>query len=971
MARHLKSQAVPAAAALAHYYNSTLPHPAAPLPEIPPWLKAQASDNRPLTRLRQSNRQVEQEAVVTAVDDSLAVYVDAAIDSCVLHTSLVCPTLPETQHTCSYVTEAPFPSVLAELAAIRDGLTLMIPKVDCLSLNRLLVYTDSTQAVRELRKVSSSLDIASDVHRLIYSCACPVRVLWTRRSTLAQMAADAACHPAEVQHPLPLLRFVDDEDLVQLMELASASGAPSDCQVATLERVLQWPEGVQGFYSDFSACWAYVFPALDLLRLAFRNHLVSSRMHRSSGAKLCDRLLSLLVPTSLNTSVNQMLVLRCLSNMFLTPSGEALVLQERRKIMTILHQHATLEGSKNTQIAMATLLLNFAVAHQNEGAQCNPNAVEQMSEILTTMVALTAVMRESEAQFLLLIAAGTLCHVPATGTTEIRELAVALELPRIAENWAGTDGCPVKVKLYAENEPSVMPVDGQFFSQTSFVRFDAANTQGMLTKMREFNNQVPAADRVDDEDLVQLMELASASGAPSDCQVATIERVLQWPEAYVFPALDLLRLAFRNHLVSSRMHRSSGAKLCDRLLSLLVPTSLNTSVNQMLVLRCLSNQMLVLRCLSNMFLTPSGEALVLQERRKIMTILHQHATLEGSKNTQIAMATLLLNFAVAHQNEGAQCNPNAVEQMSEILTTMVALTAVMRESEAQFLLLIAADAENEPSVMPVDGQFFSQTSFVRFDAANTQGMLTKMREFNNQVPAADRVDDEDLVQLMELASASGAPSDCQVATIERVLQWPEAYVFPALDLLRLAFRNHLVSSRMHRSSGAKLCDRLLSLLVPTSLNTSVNQMLVLRCLSNMFLTPSGEALVLQERRKIMTILHQHATLEGSKNTQIAMATLLLNFAVAHQNEGAQCNPNAVEQMSEILTTMVALTAVMRESEAQFLLLIAAGTLCHVPATGTTEIRELAVALELPRIAENWAGTDGCPNPNFIPTIEEK
>ncbi|KAH7982050.1 hypothetical protein HPB52_002773 [Rhipicephalus sanguineus] len=182
--------------------------PATPLPEIPPRLKVQASDNRPLTRLRQSNRQVEQEAVVTTIDDSLAVYVDAAIDSCVLHTSLVCPTLPETQHTCSYVTEPPFPSVLAELAAVRDGLTFMIPKVDFLSLNRLLVYTDSTQAVRELRKVISSLDKASDVRRLIYSCACPVRVLWTRQSTLAQMAADAACHPAEVQHPLPLLRLL-------------------------------------------------------------------------------------------------------------------------------------------------------------------------------------------------------------------------------------------------------------------------------------------------------------------------------------------------------------------------------------------------------------------------------------------------------------------------------------------------------------------------------------------------------------------------------------------------------------------------------------------------------------------------------------------------------------------------------------------------------------------------------------------
>ncbi|KAH7985488.1 hypothetical protein HPB51_026820 [Rhipicephalus microplus] len=52
VARYLKSQAVPAAAALAHYYGSTLPQPDAPVAEVPPWLKAQASDNRPLTRLR-------------------------------------------------------------------------------------------------------------------------------------------------------------------------------------------------------------------------------------------------------------------------------------------------------------------------------------------------------------------------------------------------------------------------------------------------------------------------------------------------------------------------------------------------------------------------------------------------------------------------------------------------------------------------------------------------------------------------------------------------------------------------------------------------------------------------------------------------------------------------------------------------------------------------------------------------------
>ncbi|KAH7963960.1 hypothetical protein HPB52_023998 [Rhipicephalus sanguineus] len=154
IARRLKSQAVPVAAALARYYNRALPGAVVPSPEIPPWLKAQASDNQPLTCLRQSNREVANEAAVTGIENSLAVYVDAAIESGVLHTSL-----------------------------------------------------DSTPAVRGPREVTSFLDIASDVHRLTHSCACPARVMWTRRSAPAQQVADAACHLAEVRHPLPLIRF--------------------------------------------------------------------------------------------------------------------------------------------------------------------------------------------------------------------------------------------------------------------------------------------------------------------------------------------------------------------------------------------------------------------------------------------------------------------------------------------------------------------------------------------------------------------------------------------------------------------------------------------------------------------------------------------------------------------------------------------------------------------------------------------
>lgn len=76
------------------------------------------------------------------------------------------------------------------------------------------LYTDSTQAVRELRRVAKSLDLTCDVHRIVNSFPCPVRVLWNRRSTPAHTDADAACHPQRVTGPLPLLQLSQSDTLI-------------------------------------------------------------------------------------------------------------------------------------------------------------------------------------------------------------------------------------------------------------------------------------------------------------------------------------------------------------------------------------------------------------------------------------------------------------------------------------------------------------------------------------------------------------------------------------------------------------------------------------------------------------------------------------------------------------------------------------------------------------------------------------
>lgn len=273
----------------------------------------------------------------------------------------------------------------------------------------------------------------------------------------------------------------------------------------------------------------------------------------------------------------------------------------------------------------------------------------------------------------------------------------------------------------------------------------------------------------------------------------------------------------------------------------------------------------------------------------------------------------------------------------------------------------STDVDNAAGDMTIGGHFFPHTSFVRFDIANIQGIQTKLQEFNTQVPPAHTVDDNDLASLIELAtSTSAVPGDAQLGALDRVVHWPEDYVFPALDLLRLALRIQAVNSRVCQMSGAQLCSLLIGLLSSTGRNAAANQMLVLRCLCNLFSQPSGEALALQERERILGALQRRAGAGGAnKNTQIAMSTLLLNFAVAHLREGAVCDPQATERMVQLLTTMVAVAAELTDGEAQFRLLVAAGTLCNVEGTGTAEIRELAVALELPQIVEKWVATD-CP-----------
>ncbi len=176
-----------------------------------------------------------------------------------------------------------------------------------------------------------------------------------------------------------------------------------------------------------------------------------------------------------------------------------------------------------------------------------------------------------------------------------------------------------------------------------------------------------------------------------------------------------------------------------------------------------------------------------------------------------------------------------------------------------------------------------------------------------------------------------------VVALVKCLSWPCDKVFPALDVLRLAV--------LHPSSSKLLLhpdnrENLLSLLL-ANLSAKVPatcQMLSLRAFSNLFSGAVSDAvgLLRAQREAIVTRAVAILPLE-SRPAQVALATLLLNYAVlgAGHLPGVAAEPETQAQLITSLC-MLALEA-LRDPEAQFRALVALGTLLSADPSGNSVV----------------------------------
>merc|ERR1719350_2568863 len=243
--------------------------------------------------------------------------------------------------------------------------------------------------------------------------------------------------------------------------------------------------------------------------------------------------------------------------------------------------------------------------------------------------------------------------------------------------------------------------------------------------------------------------------------------------------------------------------------------------------------------------------------------------------------------------------------------------------------------------------YFPQSQFLRFDSQiKTEQMVNKLKEFNSLVSEELRVDPAMLDNLPALAT----PTPTLSTTLATLLSWPDAQVFPALDLLRAALLNPASQTILLDKS---ILDKIFSSCLKHVDKTSPPpcQMLALRVLCNLFSIQEGEQFLRTYRESVISrVFEQLFPIVGdNKNIQIAASTLLLNYAVSVTKKFD--DDTQVQLLSALSINFLTF---ITEWEARFRTIVAIGTLLTSSPDGV----EYAKTLETKDAVRGWRLLEG-------------
>lgn len=223
-------------------------------------------------------------------------------------------------------------------------------------------------------------------------------------------------------------------------------------------------------------------------------------------------------------------------------------------------------------------------------------------------------------------------------------------------------GEPIKTPTASSSSSSVTT---NYIPRDTYLKLEQANLTVIFDKLREFNAKRDSMHQTLPDKLEAVVKLAGNDGIiPGSIDV--LKGLLDWTNDIVFPALDIARLAV--------LRKEVNDQLCNEDLMEVVRRHINGDSLQ-------SNQMLSFRLLANMFNHEKGEKFGLEYRDEILKNLLNLPTL-GNKNTQVAMATYVLNLTVALNKHDDKIGK--VRVMNGILS----MISRLQEPEAIFRILV-------------------------------------------------------------------------------------------------------------------------------------------------------------------------------------------------------------------------------------------------------------------------------------------
>ncbi|XP_004363948.1 phospholipase A2-activating protein [Capsaspora owczarzaki ATCC 30864] len=255
-------------------------------------------------------------------------------------------------------------------------------------------------------------------------------------------------------------------------------------------------------------------------------------------------------------------------------------------------------------------------------------------------------------------------------------------------------------------------------------------------------------------------------------------------------------------------------------------------------------------------------------------------------------------------------------------------------------------AGSSSSSAPASTGYFPQLMFINVAAFNYAAISKKLRELNDALPsgfyklsAADLAEIDELARTLENTAKyhSSEISPSVFVLLNKIMAWPEASLFPVLDLIRLVVL-HPSGVRHFAETAGHGKEILLSLIDAADFSNlegpEANRMLSLRFFANAFSLEPGRVMMNANRSTVLQAI-TGCLASKNKNTLLALATVLLNYAVLFGTTRDKVAESTVfSHLSKLILADL-------DDETQFRACVAIGTLLSLWDAGSRKNAAIA------------------------------